>query len=87
MSDAVVNAIALIVVGILSFLGVYISNKRSNAEMFNKYETARAVTDCKIEMLTQEVQKHNNFALKIPAIEGRVTHLEQRVDRIETKGG
>ena len=41
-----------------------------------KLEKAQAVTDTKLQTLTDEVRKHNNFAEKIPVIEEKIRVLE-----------
>ena len=43
-----------------------------------------AVMDYKIEELTREVRKHNNFAEKIPVIQNDIKVLGHRVTDLET---
>lgn len=66
---------ALIASG-LSLVGVIITNMSSNKKIETQLLTAQAVTDAKIENLTDEVRKHNSFA-------DRITKLEVKVDAIE----
>lgn len=77
--------IATIVVGILSFLGVMITNSSANQKMGAALEKAQAVTDTKIENLTAEVRKHNNFAQRVPVIEEQIKSINHRIDEIERK--
>lgn len=42
-----------------------------------------AVTETKLDALTVEVRKHNNFAEKIPVITEQIRSLRDRVDLIE----
>ena len=71
MTESIVVAI---ITGIVTLLGVLASN--------NKHD---AVTDTKIEALTEEVKKHNNFAQRVPVVEEQIGELNRRVDLIERK--
>jgi hypothetical protein len=57
------------ITGILTVLGVVISNK-----------TSQAVTDTKIEELTREVREHNNFAKRMPVVEEKIANIEEKVN-------
>lgn len=76
MATAIISAASAIVVGLLSFLGVLVSNRKANIDMIHKYDVARAITDTKIEELTREVRLHNNFAQRIPVIENDIKTLK-----------
>jgi phage-related protein len=76
MATAIISAASAIVVGLLSFLGVLVSNRKANIDMIHKYDVARAITDTKIEELTREVRLHNNFAQRIPVIENEIKTLK-----------
>ena len=71
--------VALITAG-LSLIGVMMTNRAANNRMEQKLMQAQAVTDVKIEQLTDEVRKHNCFA-------DRITKLEVKVDSIERRAG
>ena len=47
-----------VVTGLLTMMGVLISNSRS-----------QAVTETRLEELTREVREHNNFARRVPVVE------------------
>lgn len=79
----VLNFIGTVFVGLLSFLGVVISNTNSNKKIEQQLITSQAVTDNKIENLTAEVQKHNNFASKIPVMETKIDSLRNEVDTLK----
>ena len=68
MTEALISAGAAIVVGVLSLVGVMITNNRSNNKMQNEMKTGQAVTDERISELTREVRMHNDFARRIPVI-------------------
>ena len=57
-----------LITGVLTLVGVLISNGR-----------AQAVTETKLEELTREVREHNGFARRMPVVEEKVAQLEQRI--------
>lgn len=75
--------IASIITGVLALAGVIISNVRSNASIENKLVTAQAVTDTKLDNLTEEVKKHNNFASRMPVVENEIKTINHRIDNLE----
>ncbi len=84
--DAIIAAVASIVVGGLSLAGVIITNNSSNRKVEAKITTAQAVTDCKIDELTREVREHNNFARRMPVVEEQIKVINHRLSALEQKG-
>lgn len=83
MTEALISAGSAIVVGMLSLIGVMITNSRSNSKMQNEMKTSQAVTDERISELTREVRLHNNFAQRIPVIEEQIKVVNHRVGNLE----
>lgn len=83
MTEALISAGAAVVVGLLSLVGVMITNSRSNSKMQNDIKTAQAVTDERISELTREVRMHNDFARRIPVIEEQLKVVNHRVADLE----
>ena len=83
MTEALISAGAAVVVGLLSLVGVMISNNRANSKMQNDIKTAQAVTDERISELTREVRLHNNFAQRIPVIEEQIKVVNHRIGDLE----
>lgn len=73
------SIITAIVAGGLSLIGVIISNLSANKKIETQLSTNQAVVNTKIDMLTEEVKKHNSFG-------DRITRMEVRLDTLE-KGG
>lgn len=73
------SIITAIVAGGLSLIGVIISNLSANKKIETQLSTNQAVVNTKIDMLTEEVKKHNSFG-------DRITRMEVRLDNLE-KGG
>ena len=83
MTEALISAGAAVVVGVLSLVGVIISNSRANSKMQNDMKTAQAVTDERISELTREVREHNGFGRRIPVIEEQVKVINHRISDLE----
>ena len=83
MTEALISAGGAVVVGVLSLIGVMITNSRSNSKMQNDIKTAQAVTDERISELTREVRLHNDFARRIPVIEEQLKVANHRVSDLE----
>ena len=77
--------IAAIIVGVLSLVGVIVTNNAAGAKMSAALEKAQAVTDTKLDELTREVREHNDFAKRVPVIEERIKTLDRRVEDIERR--
>lgn len=81
--------IVVIIVALIGAIGTIISNiitnnKHAN-EMDAKLDKQQAITETKLDALTNEVKKHNNFAEEIPTIKADIKNLERRVDKLESK--
>jgi len=86
MGAALIAAGASVVVGVLSLVGVIITNNNSNRKIENQLTTAQAVTDCKIDELKREVREHNNFARRMPVVEEQIKVINHRLADLEKKG-
>ena len=64
--------IVALITGAVTLVGVLISNSRHDA-----------VIDTKLDNLTDEVRKHNNFAQRIPVIEEQIKVANHRIDDLE----
>ena len=98
MSEAWIGVIGSVIVAALSLIGVIISNRANTRDMLSqikshsdasdaKLEKAQAVTDTKIQLLTDEVRKHNNFAEKIPVLEEKIAVANHRISDLEHQKG
>ena len=83
------SVIVSIITGILTLIGVCVtawsSAKKTRDDVTSKLQLAQAVTDTKIENLTQEVRRHNNFAVRLPALEEKVTDMNDRLKKVENQ--
>ena len=67
MSEAVMAAL---ITGGVTLLGVLISNGRR-----------QAIIETKLETLTREVRKHNNFAERMPVVENEIKHIKDDIHK------
>ena len=77
--------IVAIITGGLALLGVILSNNSANKKIENQIDKNQAVTDTKVEELTREVRKHNNFAERMPVLEEKIKVINHRLDDLEHK--
>lgn len=86
----VVTILSTLGVAIVSLIGTIITANTNGAKMQRELEKSNnkiqaeldkhnAVQDTKLDELTREVREHNNFAIRVPVIEQRVTALEKEV--------
>lgn len=75
--------ISALIAGGLALVGVIITNASSNNKIEANLSKAQAVTDTKIDILTEEVRKHNNFAERIPVMEHDISQLKEDVKELK----
>jgi len=83
MSDVVLTAI---ITGIFSIITAFIAAYTATHKTANEMRINQAVTNTKIDLLKDEVQKHNNFAMRMPAVEEQLRGLDARLKTLERKG-
>lgn len=84
MSEGIVIAI---ITGVLTLIGTIITVIIGNNKSLAAMDKNQAVTDTKLDVLTEEVKRHNNFAQRIPVIENQIQNLDSRVSRLEVEHG
>lgn len=82
MVDIIISSL---ITGGLALIGVVLTNISSNSKIQNDMKVNQEVTDTKLEELTREVRKHNNFAERIPVIEEKIKVINHRLDDLEEK--
>lgn len=80
MGDAVISAL---ITGVLTLVGVVVSNLLASKKTEQAMAVNQAVTDTKIDELTREVREHNNFAQRMPVAESDIKDLKRRVGALE----
>lgn len=80
MTEGIIIAI---ISGVLTLVGVIISNVAAGRKTQARIETSQAVIDTKIDELTREVREHNNFARRMPVVEEQVKVINHRLSDLE----
>ena len=80
MADTIIVAI---ITGGLSLIGVVISSMASIRRMDSNLKISQAVTETKLDELTREVREHNNFARRMPVVEGQIDNINRRIENLE----
>ena len=80
---ALIAAAASILTGIITLVGVILTNKQQARDIDHKLETQQAVINTKIDELTREVREHNNFARRMPVVEEQIKVANHRIEDLE----
>lgn len=67
-----------IIIAFISVLGTVLGS-------FGGIVTSSKLTSFRIEKLEQKVDKHNNFAARMPVIEEQIKVINHRIDHLERK--
>ena len=68
------SVVVAIITGVLTLIGVVISNNKS-----------QAVMEERVDELTREVREHNNFARRMPVVEEQVKVINHRISDLENE--
>ena len=77
------SIIVALITGGLTLAGTIISILKSGTKTETAMKISQAITDTKIDDLTREVRKHNNFAERIPVIEEQIKVVNHRIADLE----
>lgn len=66
------SIIVAIITGVLTLIGVLISNSKS-----------QAVMEERVDELTREVREHNKFAKRMPVVEEQIKVINHRISDLE----
>lgn len=73
------------ITGVLSLAGIIITNVSSNRKIEHQLEIHQAITETKLQNITEEVRFYADFARRVPVIENDVAYMKQDIK--ELKGG
>lgn len=71
--------------GGLTLFGTILTVMAGNKKIDENLKVSQAITETKLETLTEEVRKHNNFATRIPVIENDIETLYKKVSDLERR--
>ena len=84
MSEGVITAI---ITGVFTLIGTIITVIVGLSKANKNIEIVQAVTNTKLDNLTAEVKRHNNFAERLPTVEANIENLDRRIENLEQKVG
>ena len=79
------QVIVAVITGIATVLAVVLTNSKSNAAVDAKLDKQQAITETKLDALTEEVRKHNSFAQRVPVLEEQMKVANHRIADLEKK--
>ncbi|MBR3789583.1 MAG: hypothetical protein IKK46_08575 [Clostridia bacterium] len=82
-----IEVIVSLVSGCVAILCCLISSFIASSKAIAYIEKTQAITDTKLEELTREVRRHNNFAERMPVVEEQVKIINHRLNNLEKKSG
>ena len=77
------SIIVAIITGCFALLGTGLTVWMAGKKTDESLRTNQAVTDAKIEELTREVRRHNNFAERMPVVEEQIKNIYHQIDEIK----
>lgn len=84
MSDALIVGI---LAALASIIAAVVTSRATQNKVQQDLHEQNAVQNVKIDHLTAEVKKHNDFATRIPVIEEKVKVANNRIADLERKVG
>lgn len=80
MSDVIIGALIAAASAIIVQL---LAGRAQTKALYAELDKRAAVTDTKLEELTREVRKHNEFATRIPILEEKAKAADRRLTDLE----
>ena len=75
--------IVALISGLATVSAVVITSRRAGKDMDAKLDKQQAVTETKLDALTREVRRHNDFAHRLPVVEEQIRTLCGRMESLE----
>lgn len=84
MSDAIIVGL---IAAVASILAAVVTARATQIKVQENLKTSDAVQNEKIDQLRKSVDKHNNFAQRIPVLEEKIAVANHRISDLEQKVG
>lgn len=72
-----------VISGGLALMGTVVTVIAGNRRTENNLRTNQAVMETRLNSLTEEVRKHNNFAQRMPVVEEQIKVINHRLKDLE----
>ena len=77
------SIVTTVITALVTIFTVIVNSRVTESRITAELRINQAVTEEKIKNLTVEVQKHNNFAERIPVLETQLKATNRRIDELE----
>lgn len=84
MSDAIIVGL---LAAVASIIAAVLTSRATQNKVQQELHEQNAVQNVKIDHLTEEVRRHNDFAQRIPVLEEKVKFANNRISDLERKVG
>lgn len=74
------SILSAIITGFLSLIGAFIATIEGNRKFETKIEKNQAVTDCKLDEISREINKHSEWIEKMPRIEEKIENMQRSIE-------
>lgn len=82
-----IEVVVSLVSGCIAVICCLISSFIASSKAISYIEKTQAVTDTKLEELTREVRRYNNFAERMPVVEEQMKVINHRLSSLEKNSG
>ena len=84
MSDAIIVGL---LAAVASIIAAVLTSRATQNKVQQELHEQNAVQNVKIDHLTEEVRRHNDFAQRIPVLEEKAKVADNRISDLERKVG
>lgn len=84
MSDAIIVGL---IAAAASIITAVLTAQATQRKVSQELHEQNAVQNVKIDHLTEEVRKHNNFAQRMPVVEEQISVLNREMKEVKAKIG
>ncbi len=84
MPDSIIVGL---IAAVASIIAAILTSRATQTKVQNELHEQNAVQNVKIDHLTEEVRRHNDFAQRIPVLEEKVKVANNRISDLERKVG
>ncbi len=82
-----IEVVVSLVSGCVAVICCLISSFIASSKAISYIDKTQAITDTKLEELTREVRRHNNFAERMPVVEEQMKVINHRLSSLEKNSG
>lgn len=81
------SILVALITGGLTLVGTIITVLMTSRKTAEDMRVSQAIMETRLNSLTEEVRKHNNFADRVPVMEEQIKVINHRIDDLERDAG